>query len=316
MAILGATWMDVLIVLAWALATLFAKSLGPAFLLSYAAVWVFIAVFFGYIREPFASVLHGGNLVVSYLVLWITLSLPIYIIGRFGRKLLEKVLTSLGRRIDFVLEAIYYRPDGSILGRTILNNHVEAPWTRSRHWHAFGWSEPGKWSVGQYRLDVCEGENLVAAGSFAIVNDPDSVATANANSSPVPAPAATPNPTGHVMSINGRVDQLSFFEKGDVRIPQSEREYCTTFSKEATRRVAWELRLQYSPPYRRAYHLIGWGVGALVSFLSLSVIMSALAWTDKWAISQKIEESRLAALMAGLSDVIAGGFVAITRGDF
>lgn len=316
MAILGVTWMDAIIVLAWALATLFAKSIGPAFLLSYAAVWVFVAVFFGYIREPFANVLHDGNRAVSYLVLWITLSLPIYIIGRFGRKLLENVLIGLGRRIDFVLEAIYYRPDGSILGRTILNNYVEAPWTGSRHWHAFGWSEPGKWSVGQYRLDVWEGENLVATSSFAIVNDPDSIATANANSSTAPAPTATPNPTGRVISINGRVDQLSFFEKGDGRIPQSEREYCTTFSKEATRRVAWELHLQYSSPYRRAYHLIGWGVGALVSFLSLSIIMSALAWSDKWTIAQKIEESRLAALMAGLSDVIASGFVAITSGDF
>lgn len=307
MDIFGVTWIDFIIVLTSALTTAVAKIWGPEFLLSYTAMWVFAAVFFGYIMEPMADALRSDNLIVSYFVFYGGLMIPMAIISRGGYKLLKKVFaTIMGRRIDFALSATYYRPDGSILGCTTLNTHVEAPWTGSRHSHGLGWSEPGKWPLGQYRVDVCEGKNLVATAIFAIANTSDSGTKANVGSCAAHNLGAIPYPTGHVTSIDGRTDGLRFFERGNGTTPQAERVYCTTFSQEATRRVAWELRLKYPSPYRRAYHIIGWGVGALGSFLVLSLIMSAL----------EIEESQLAAFMASLSDVITSGFVAIANGDF
>ena len=313
MDIFGITWIDLVILLTWALTTALAKSWGPEFFLSYTAVWAFIAVFSGFITEPMADAMRGGNPVVKYLLLYGVLVIPIVIVMRFGPKLLKVIfINNLGRRIDFALEATYYRPSGSILGSTTLNASVEAPWPESRHWHGLGWNEPGKWPVGQYRVDVSEGENIVATSNFTIANAPDSATIGNANSGDAHKSEVMPNPKGSVTSINGQVDELRFFEKGNGSIPQAERVYLTTFPKESTRRVAWEVHLKYPPPYTRVYHLIGWGVGALGSFLVLSLILSVLKSADTGAIAQKIEESRFAVFMASLSDVITSGFVAIT----
>lgn len=69
-----------------------------------------------------------------------------------------------GRRIDFRLDATWYREDGSVLVRQTLDTYVEAAWVHSQHLLGWGWEEPGNWAPGTYRLELSVKGNKVAEG--------------------------------------------------------------------------------------------------------------------------------------------------------
>lgn len=73
-----------------------------------------------------------------------------------------------GRQIDFVIEAVYYRPDGSVLARQTNNTSIHAGWTTSFHSLGWGWQEPGNWSPGIYRVELSVNGKHVASGTFEI----------------------------------------------------------------------------------------------------------------------------------------------------
>ncbi|NLI46277.1 MAG: hypothetical protein GX414_04140 [Acidobacteria bacterium] len=73
-----------------------------------------------------------------------------------------------GRRIDFSVESLLYRPDGSLLNRQVQNYFIQSPWTSSSHYAGCGGLEPGTWAPGVYRVELHVAGQKVAEGSFEI----------------------------------------------------------------------------------------------------------------------------------------------------
>ena len=74
-----------------------------------------------------------------------------------------------GKKICFDIIAIYYRHDGSEFGRqTKRKSCIKENWTNSVHSWGKGWSQPGNWKPGTYRVDLYIKNQLVASGSFYI----------------------------------------------------------------------------------------------------------------------------------------------------
>jgi hypothetical protein len=73
-----------------------------------------------------------------------------------------------GRRIEFPIKAVWYRPDGSVLTRQTLEGVVEADWNNSYHSQAWGAEQAGSWKPGEYRVEVFVEGQKVANGSFEI----------------------------------------------------------------------------------------------------------------------------------------------------
>jgi len=73
-----------------------------------------------------------------------------------------------GRRIDFQLDAIWYKPDGSEMTRQTISAYVLADWGSTWHTLGFGWVEPGHWTPGTYRVDLYFKNLRIAGGTFQI----------------------------------------------------------------------------------------------------------------------------------------------------
>lgn len=81
---------------------------------------------------------------------------------------LSLVYPDPGRRIDFSVEAFYFRPDGSLLNRQVQNYFIESSWTSSSHYAGVGGHEPGTWSPGVYRVELHVAGQKVAEASFEV----------------------------------------------------------------------------------------------------------------------------------------------------
>ena len=74
-----------------------------------------------------------------------------------------------GRPINFDINAVYYKPDGSVLNRITGKHRIKVDTGRS--WHSlYGWKEPGKWQPGTYRVELSIAGQKVATGSFVITD--------------------------------------------------------------------------------------------------------------------------------------------------
>jgi hypothetical protein len=75
-----------------------------------------------------------------------------------------------GYRIDFLLETVYYSPNGNVLGQNRYNSYVMAEWSNSSHWAGWGWPSagPNTWLAGQYRVDFYVDGIKIAEDSFTI----------------------------------------------------------------------------------------------------------------------------------------------------
>jgi len=67
----------------------------------------------------------------------------------------------------------YYYPDGTLFGEAIIDKvEVPANWENAELWTGWGWDNPGKWTLGTYRLEILFGNTKVGEGSFTIYDDP------------------------------------------------------------------------------------------------------------------------------------------------
>ena len=73
--------------------------------------------------------------------------------------------------IEYAIEAVFYRSNGSVLGRRTLETSLWRNWTSSSptNW-GWGWREPGNWPPGRYRVDLFIEEQRVASGAFEVVD--------------------------------------------------------------------------------------------------------------------------------------------------
>ena len=70
--------------------------------------------------------------------------------------------------MTFETEAVYYKPDGTEMGRFTEESHTEAGWSSSWHTSGWGWDEPGKWPLGTYLVELYIERDLVASDTFEI----------------------------------------------------------------------------------------------------------------------------------------------------
>jgi hypothetical protein len=129
-----------------------------------------------------------------------------------------------GQRVDFAVESVWYRPDGSILDRSTYDYHINRDWTHSQHGAATGWRMPGRWAPGVYRVDLLIDGRKIAGGSFEIRGS---------------------NATYDVPSLNANVKSLRFFEGVTENLPVEQRKYQKRFSSSNARYIYWELYLTY-----------------------------------------------------------------------
>jgi hypothetical protein len=69
-----------------------------------------------------------------------------------------------GRRVDFQLTAVYYRVTKAgveEVNRHTVDTYVEGDWTWSSHSSGYGFNDPGKWALGEYRVKtIFEGQTI------------------------------------------------------------------------------------------------------------------------------------------------------------
>jgi len=74
------------------------------------------------------------------------------------------------RKTGFEVLGIYYKPDGVILGQQNLKNfYIDPAFTSVAYSGGWGWSDPGKWPAGTYRVDLFIEGQKIASGSFRIM---------------------------------------------------------------------------------------------------------------------------------------------------
>jgi len=72
------------------------------------------------------------------------------------------------QQINFKVDAYWYKPDGSEMGRQTLDGYVKPEWSTSWHTLGWGWSGAGNWTPGTYRVDLYVANSRVASGTFQI----------------------------------------------------------------------------------------------------------------------------------------------------
>jgi hypothetical protein len=73
-----------------------------------------------------------------------------------------------GRRIDFQIDAIWYKSDGAEMDRQSVPAYVAPDWGASWHTLGYGYVEPGHWIPGTYRVDLYFKNMRIGSGTFQI----------------------------------------------------------------------------------------------------------------------------------------------------
>ena len=75
-------------------------------------------------------------------------------------------------RIDFNIDAVFYRSDGSVVARRIAGGYVNEHWQRGSGYWVFGAGsgQPYRWETGLYRVDLSVEGKLIASEEFEIVD--------------------------------------------------------------------------------------------------------------------------------------------------
>ena len=71
-------------------------------------------------------------------------------------------------RTDFKLDVLWIKQDGNIFASQEYKSYAPAGWTGAIYDSSKGWKDPGHWKPGSYRVEVYDGVNMIAEGSFEI----------------------------------------------------------------------------------------------------------------------------------------------------
>jgi hypothetical protein len=76
-----------------------------------------------------------------------------------------------GADYHFVINANWYKADGTILATQTVQSYIKPNWSKSFHNLGWGYGDAGKWAVGSYRVDLYIQDNKVASGTFEIYTE-------------------------------------------------------------------------------------------------------------------------------------------------
>lgn len=72
------------------------------------------------------------------------------------------------QKIDFKINAKYYRPDGRLYAENNMNTYIAPKWAESQHFTGWGSKNPGTWKEGKYTVEIFVKDQKVAQGSFTV----------------------------------------------------------------------------------------------------------------------------------------------------
>ncbi|MGO8813157.1 MAG: PEGA domain-containing protein [Terriglobia bacterium] len=81
---------------------------------------------------------------------------------------LDLTFPAAEQRIDFKVDAMWYRPDGSKLTQQSISAYVLPTWKGSYHNTGYGWTDTNHWPEGTYRVDLYYQNTQIASGTFQI----------------------------------------------------------------------------------------------------------------------------------------------------
>ena len=73
-------------------------------------------------------------------------------------------------RVDYVIEAVYMRPDGSIMHRLTIDSYAPEGWGTRQDYRSLGWREPSNWIPGEYRVEISVDGQNAASRNFSVVD--------------------------------------------------------------------------------------------------------------------------------------------------
>jgi hypothetical protein len=73
-----------------------------------------------------------------------------------------------GRQINYDIDAVYYRSDGSEMRRRRSSVSIPSDWNGHSYASGNGWSDAGKWPIDTYKVELSVQGQLVARGFFTV----------------------------------------------------------------------------------------------------------------------------------------------------
>jgi hypothetical protein len=73
-----------------------------------------------------------------------------------------------GERVDFVLDSRWYDGTGKMINEQSMDAWFEPDWTSSVHSTGYGYDRPGRWTAGEYRVELLISGQTVISGTFEI----------------------------------------------------------------------------------------------------------------------------------------------------
>jgi hypothetical protein len=121
------------------------------------------------------------------------------------------------QRLDFKIDAVWYRPDGSEMARQTRDAHVMPEWTGSDHTFGRGWADAGHFTPGTYRVDFSVQNVPIASGNFHIVGGGGGIGP---SPEATPQVQPTPQPMPTTVDVNGiwksGNQTLIFYQEGQT----------------------------------------------------------------------------------------------------
>jgi len=82
-------------------------------------------------------------------------------------------MPALGRSLEYEVEAVWKKADGSVLARRNQKSYIEAAWTTPFTCHGWGNRVWGFWQPGSYTVELFIDKKQAAKASFEVVSDSD-----------------------------------------------------------------------------------------------------------------------------------------------
>ncbi len=125
-----------------------------------------------------------------------------------------------GETRSFTVDCTYARAGADPFPPIAIQFTVQPEWESVRHAQSLGWSEPGRWPVGDYTVECSSAGRSVATGSFTVEEGPATIE-----------------------AIGGKLREIRFYETPSGALAGDEREYTTSFPRPDTRFIRVELEI-------------------------------------------------------------------------
>lgn len=137
-----------------------------------------------------------------------------------------------------MITGTFYRQDGSQVGKATINLNISSSWDETDLWSGWGWTTPGNWQVGNYRLVLHFGSQQVAEAKFTVYDDTMGYVPPTTPTIPkVVVPQLPQVPSVETPQIQFQFVKL--YESDKSAKPTSTTQYKNNFDRSSTRYISF-----------------------------------------------------------------------------